>query len=205
MSSKCLRTNKRTNDDDDTKPARRPIPEQLALRAFSSPFIVHFLSTDELQSPNMRLLSTFLSLALLGAAPSALAAAGASKKTAEERFQLYHSKALSSAPVKLADASYRELTSTPRDYAVAVLLTAMDPRYGCQLCREFQPEWDLLARSWTSGDKKGLSRIVYGTLDFSDGRDIFMSVSTELLRTSFRGPLSCFEDCVWLTVLGWHS
>lgn len=122
----------------------------------------------------MRLLPT-LALALLGWSPTATLAAKA-KASPEERFQLYHTKALSSSPIKLSDPAYRELTATPRDYAVAVLLTAMDSRYGCQLCREFQPEWELLSRSWTGGDKKGESRIVFGTLDFTDGRDIFMSV-----------------------------
>ena len=125
----------------------------------------------------MRLL-TLLSLTLGLTATTTTAAASAAKKTPQERFQLYHAKALSSSPVKLLDASYRELTATPRDYAVAVLLTAMDARYGCQLCREFQPEWELLARSWTGGDRKGESRVVFGTLDFGDGRDVFMSVGT---------------------------
>ena len=126
----------------------------------------------------MRLLN-LLTATLLATASSAL---GASKKTSEERFQLYHSKAVSSSPVKLSEASYRELTATPRDYSVAVLLTAMDSRYGCQLCREFQPEWELLARSWTGGDRKGESRVVFGTLDFGDGRDIFMSVGLLALQ-----------------------
>jgi oligosaccharyltransferase complex subunit gamma len=119
----------------------------------------------------MRLLPTLL-LTLLGTAASA----AKPKKTPQERFSLYHTKSLASAPVKLRDPAYRELRGAPRDYSVAVLLTAMDSRYGCQLCREFQPEWDLLARSWTAGDKKGESRIVFGTLDFSDGREVFMSV-----------------------------
>jgi oligosaccharyltransferase complex subunit gamma len=119
----------------------------------------------------MRLLPTLL-LTLLGTAASA----AKPKKTPQERFSLYHTKSLAAAPRKLSDPAYRALTGAPRDYSVAVLLTAMDSRYGCQLCREFQPEWDLLARSWTAGDKKGESRIVFGTLDFSDGRDVFMSV-----------------------------
>ncbi len=121
----------------------------------------------------MRLLPTLL-LTLLGSVSPSLAAK--SKTPPAERFDAYHAKSLSSSPVKLVDQSYRELTGTPRDYTVAVLLTAMDPRFGCQLCREFQPEWDLLARSWTQGDKKGESRVVFGTLDFADGRDVFMSV-----------------------------
>ncbi len=120
----------------------------------------------------MRLLPTLL-LTLLGSG----SAHAAKRVPPEDRFQTYHAKALAAAPIKLADASYRELTGTPRDYTVAVLLTALDPRYGCQLCREFGPEWELLARSWTGGDKKGESRVVFGTLDFAEGRDIFMSVS----------------------------
>ena len=105
-----------------------------------------------------------------------LAALGA-KKPAADKFEEFHSKALSSPPLKLDDATYGKLTSTPRDYSVAVLLTALEVRFGCQLCRDFQPEWDLLAKSWTKGDKKGESRLVYGTLDFVDGKGTFQSVS----------------------------
>jgi hypothetical protein len=105
------------------------------------------------------------------------AAAIAAKKPAVDKFQHFHSKALSSSPLKLDDSIYGQLTSAPRDYSVAVLLTALESRFGCQLCREFQPEWDLLSKSWTKGDKKGESRLVFGTLDFTDGKDTFQSVS----------------------------
>lgn len=104
------------------------------------------------------------------------ATALAAKKATTDTFQEYHSKALSSAPLKLADASYDRLTGSPRNYSVAVLLTALESRFGCQLCREFQPEWDLLAKSWTKGDKAGDSRLIYGTLDFLDGKGTFQSV-----------------------------
>jgi oligosaccharyltransferase complex subunit gamma len=118
----------------------------------------------------MRWLPT-LALALLGS-PMAWAA----KKSPEARFAEYHTKSLASTPLKLSDVSYKSLTSAPRDYSLTVLLTAMDVRYGCQLCREFQPEWEILTRSWVKGDKAGSSRVLFGTLDFSDGRDTFMSV-----------------------------
>lgn len=104
----------------------------------------------------------------------------AAKKTAGDTFQQFHSKQLSSTPVKIEDTAYQKLVaSTPRDYSAVVLLTAMDARYGCQLCREFQPEFDLLARSWTKGDKAGESRLVFATLDFNDGRDTFMSLGLQ--------------------------
>ncbi|KAL2262885.1 hypothetical protein VTK26DRAFT_9090 [Humicola hyalothermophila] len=132
----------------------------------------------------MRWLSAVLSAALLAACPSL----AASKKAPEERFQAFHAKSLSSIPVKLSPSTYRELTSTPRDYTVAMLLTAMDPRYGCQLCREFQAEWELLSRSWIAGDKAGESRLVFGTLDFTDGRDIFMSLGLQTAPVLFLFP-----------------
>jgi oligosaccharyltransferase complex subunit gamma len=104
----------------------------------------------------------------------------AAKKPAADTFQQFHSKALSSAPLKLDDPSYGQLTAAPRDYSVAVLLTALESRFGCALCRDFQPEWDLLSKSWTKGDKQGESRLIYGTLDFTDGKNTFQSVSLQV-------------------------
>ncbi|KAK6864298.1 hypothetical protein PG990_006267 [Apiospora arundinis] len=126
----------------------------------------------------MRWLSLFMSLAL----PFGTLAA---KKpaTPADTFNDFHTKALATTPVKLLDSSYKKLTASPRDYSVAVLLTAMDARFGCQLCREFQPEWDLLAKSWLRGDKKAESRTIFGVLDFADGRDTFISVFEPPNRT----------------------
>jgi oligosaccharyltransferase complex subunit gamma len=118
----------------------------------------------------MRWLQGLLSISLLS-----VGAFGA-KKSSEERFKKYHTKGLSSSPVKLNDASYKDLTAVPRDYTGVVLLTALESRFGCELCRQFQPEWELLSRSWTKGDKKGDSRVLFGTLDFSDGRETFVAV-----------------------------
>lgn len=109
--------------------------------------------------------------------PFTLLATGVLAEPTSKQFQEFHKKALTSSPLKLDDASYKKVTALPRDYSVAVLLTAMDNRYACQMCREFGPEWDLLAASWTKGDKKGESGVIFSTLDFNDGRDTFMSVS----------------------------
>ena len=111
---------------------------------------------------------------LLTAALASLCAGA--KKPIRSAFDDFHKRALSSTPVKLNDASYESLTSVPRDYHVAVLLTALEARFGCQLCRDFQPEWDVLGRSWIRGDKKGQSRLIFGTLDFQDGKAAFQRV-----------------------------
>ncbi|KAF4551361.1 OST3/OST6-like protein [Elsinoe fawcettii] len=104
----------------------------------------------------------------------------AAKQTGEEKFRDYHSRQTSKGgPIKLTDGSYSKLTGPPRNYSTAVLLTALDPRFGCQMCHEFQPEWDLLVKSWTKGDKNGASKTVFGTLDFLDGKGTFQSLGLQ--------------------------
>ena len=98
------------------------------------------------------------------------------KRSDANSFEQYHGKFLSSAPLKLDDTIYNHLTAAPRNHSLVVLLTALEARFGCQLCRDFQPEWDLLGKSWVKGDKNGSSRTIYGTLDFTDGKGTFQKV-----------------------------
>ncbi|KAI0406514.1 OST3/OST6 family protein [Xylaria palmicola] len=117
--------------------------------------------------------------ALVAMAALPLRSFAAKSSSSADRFQTFHSQAVSVSPLKLADASYKKLTSAPRDYSVAVLLTALDAKYGCQLCGMFQPEWDILGKSWIKGDKSAESRLILGTLDFTDGRETFMSLGLQ--------------------------
>lgn len=113
----------------------------------------------------MRLIQLLVATAL---SVSALAA-----KKSTSAFDVYQKKP---APVTLTEQTYDELTSTPRDYHVAVILTALDAKYACGICREFQPEWEVIAKSWQKGDKKGSHRVLFGTLDFDQGRNVFVKV-----------------------------
>lgn len=113
------------------------------------------------------------------------------KSRSIDTFEEYHSKSLSTAPVKLDDASYEALTSLPRNYSAVVLLTAIEARFGCQLCRDFQPEWEAIGKSWIKGDRNGATRVIFGTLDFLDGKGTFHKVITStgcspVLATSYR-------------------
>ncbi|KAL3424364.1 OST3 OST6 family protein [Phlyctema vagabunda] len=118
----------------------------------------------------------FLKALVVSLLPAAVLGA---KKASTDKFEGYHAKSLSSTPLKLADSSYEKLTAAPRDYSVVVLLTALENRFGCKLCQEFQPEWDLLSKSWVKGDKPGESRLIYGTLDFLDGKNTFQSLGLQ--------------------------
>jgi oligosaccharyltransferase complex subunit gamma len=100
----------------------------------------------------------------------------AAQKSRTDKFQTYHSRSLSSTPLDIDDSIYDNLTSAPRDYSIAVLLTATEAKYGCKLCRDFAPEWELIAKSWNKGDKKGQSRVLFSTLDFSKGKNTFQKV-----------------------------
>lgn len=91
-------------------------------------------------------------------------------------FDKYLAKSISSAPLKLNDASYEELTAVPRNHTTIVLLTALGAQFGCQLCRDFQPEWEVVGKSWVKGDRAGDTRVLFGTLDFSNGKETFQKV-----------------------------
>jgi oligosaccharyltransferase complex subunit gamma len=117
----------------------------------------------------MRLLS-YLALTAL----SLTAAVSAKKAATSSKFDTYYG---ASAPVELDEKGYLELTAAPRDYSLAVLLTARDAKYACGICREFDPEWNIVGRSWQKGDRSGQKRVLFGTLDFDQGRNVFMKVS----------------------------
>ena len=119
------------------------------------------------------LVSAVAFAALLLAPSSALARSSVSA----DRFDGLLAKQLSAhGPIRLSDATFKGVTDAPRNFSAAILLTALDQRYGCKLCNDFQPEWNTLGSSWVKGDKTGESRLVIGTLDFSEGRETFTSV-----------------------------
>ncbi|PYI29420.1 oligosaccharyl transferase subunit [Aspergillus japonicus CBS 114.51] len=136
-----------------------------------------------------------------------------------DKYERYRSLARS-APIDLDDSSYEDLTSKPRDYHVAVLLTATEARFGCILCREFQPEWDLIARSWNKGPTPNDLKVLYATLEFTNGKETFQKLMLQTapvllvfpptvgpfskvddapLRFDFSGPISADQLYTWIS------
>ncbi|KKZ61824.1 hypothetical protein EMCG_03680 [[Emmonsia] crescens] len=160
----------------------------------------------------MRVMSIFTALICLVISLS-------NAKSTADKYKTYQALAKSSTPIVLDDSTYNDLTSRPRDYHVAVILTAGDARYGCQLCREIEPEWDLLARSWTKGVQQDTPRLLFGTLDFSQGKNTFQKLMLQTapvlmffpptvgsgakadaspIRYDFNAPLSADQISNWL-------
>lgn len=98
-----------------------------------------------------------------------------SADTASNKFERYQSLSRL-GPIALNDASFEDITSKPRDYHVAIVMTATEARFGCVICREFEPEWELIADSWNKGSKQEGLKLLFGTLDFRNGRGTFQKV-----------------------------
>ncbi|KND88975.1 Magnesium transporter protein 1 [Tolypocladium ophioglossoides CBS 100239] len=114
-------------------------------------------------------------LASLASACALVAGVLAAQKPSAQRFDEFRRIGQSSSSIPLNDD-------------VAVLLTAVAPRFGCQRCREFQPERDIVGRSWTKGDKDAESRLLFATLDFAEGRDTFVSLGLQTAPVLFLFP-----------------
>ncbi|KAK6360548.1 oligosaccharyl transferase subunit ost3/OST6 [Orbilia blumenaviensis] len=78
----------------------------------------------------------------------------------------------SKGSILLNDQLFAEISSPPRNYTSVVLFTALDSRYGCVLCRDFQPEFDLLGNSWHREHPQS-DGLLFGVLDFSVGKGTF--------------------------------
>ncbi|EPS37941.1 hypothetical protein H072_8343 [Dactylellina haptotyla CBS 200.50] len=113
-------------------------------------------------------------LNLLAACASLLSVTAAQKNA--NKYQTFADLAASSKGSKgsiiLNDQLFAEVTVPPRNYTTVVLFTALDQRFGCVLCREFQPEFDLLASSWHQDHPKS-DGLLIGVLDFTVGKATF--------------------------------
>ena len=106
----------------------------------------------------------------------ALPLASLAAKKPTSTFDKYLAKQASTSPVEIDEQGFNDLTSIPRDYSVAVLLTARHAKYACQICRDFDSEWSIIGRSWQKADRKGEKRVLLTTVDFDTGRNVFMKV-----------------------------
>lgn len=91
--------------------------------------------------------------------------------------------------LQLTDTLYDDLTTGPRNYTAVVLLTALESRIGCQLCREFGPEYDLLAKSWAV-DHTPTDGLFFAELDFANARTTFQKLQLTTAPVLFLFPPS---------------
>lgn len=76
--------------------------------------------------------------------------------------------------IKLDTALYETLTASDREWSAVVQLTAMGDQFKCAPCKEFNPNFNAVAKAWHAkvpADKRDTH--FFATLDFADGRDVF--------------------------------
>lgn len=91
------------------------------------------------------------------------------------------------AVLKLNGALFRDLVrAVPRNYSVFVMLTALNPRRGCSICRAAADEYEAVAASWRISGTYGQdpSKMYFTLADFDDASDVFQAVSALPKRVS---------------------
>ncbi|ORZ18609.1 hypothetical protein BCR42DRAFT_325022 [Absidia repens] len=79
--------------------------------------------------------------------------------------------------VKLDSNAYFKYTQGKRDYGMVVLLTALGDQFRCVPCREFDPEYKLVASSFQK--TKHSDRVFFGHLDFMDGQAVYQQLAIQ--------------------------
>ncbi|TFK42567.1 oligosaccharyl transferase subunit OST3/OST6 family [Crucibulum laeve] len=78
--------------------------------------------------------------------------------------------------IKLDATTFDLLTSPKRTWSAAIQLTALDKRRRCTPCMEFDPSWNMVAKSWTSVPKEQRNTHFFATLDFDDAPTVFQKL-----------------------------
>jgi len=124
------------------------------------------------QLPTMRLVGTLLSFLTVSSLAAVAVAAVEDKLVKYSQLAASEPKA---GLITLTNDLYSEIVAAPRNYTAVVLLTALNPKFGCVLCRELHPEYELLAKSWL-GQHKDSDGLLFASLDFGAGRETFMKL-----------------------------
>ncbi|KAI8065484.1 hypothetical protein BC940DRAFT_304227 [Gongronella butleri] len=90
--------------------------------------------------------------------------------------------------VKLDSDTYFKYTQGSREYGLVVLLTALSDQMRCYPCREFDPEYRLVAKSFQN--TKFADNLFFGHLDFFDGQAVYQQLGLQTAPTIFYFPPS---------------
>jgi len=79
--------------------------------------------------------------------------------------------------IRLNGDKFRQyVKSSPRNYSVIVMLTALAPQRQCSICKEVNNEFQILASSWKYSSGFSSYRLFFTMVDFDEGSDIFQAL-----------------------------
>ncbi|CAH1777998.1 unnamed protein product [Owenia fusiformis] len=67
------------------------------------------------------------------------------------------------------------LKSTPRNYSVVLMLTALQPQRQCAVCKQANDEFTIIANSWRYSNQFS-NKLFFAMVDFDEGQDVFSSL-----------------------------
>ncbi|KAI8099899.1 uncharacterized protein BX664DRAFT_377543 [Halteromyces radiatus] len=94
--------------------------------------------------------------------------------------------------VKLDSNAYFKYTQGKREYGMVILLTALGDQFRCVPCREFDPEYKLVASSFRKG--KEPNKVFFGHLDFQDGQAVYQQLALQTAPNVLYFPPSDASD-----------
>lgn len=66
--------------------------------------------------------------------------------------------------------------SSPRNYSIIIMLTALAPQRQCGICKEVNSEYQILASSWKYSNGFSGNKLFFAMVDFDEGSDIFQAL-----------------------------
>ncbi|GJJ77435.1 oligosaccharyltransferase complex subunit gamma [Entomortierella parvispora] len=94
--------------------------------------------------------------------------------------------------IELDSSSFEEVLSMPRNYSIVVLFTAISPEFQCVPCKNFDPEYKLVASGWSK--MKDKSQLLFGSLDFKVGQAVFQKFGMTNAPSALYFPASSAES-----------
>ncbi|KAK6168369.1 hypothetical protein SNE40_020920 [Patella caerulea] len=78
--------------------------------------------------------------------------------------------------IRLTGDKFRELVKTPpKNYSVIVMLTALQSKRQCSVCKQANDEYLILANSWRYSQQFS-DRLFFTMVDYDEGPDVFQSL-----------------------------
>jgi len=120
------------------------------------------------------MLLPFLALFLLPL--SLLVAAGTVE---DNHVRLVELAAANNGVIRLDENIYDMLTHPKRTWSATVHFTALDKRRKCSPCREFDPNFNAVAKSWTKVPQQDRDQHFFATADFDSASAVFQKLGMQ--------------------------
>ncbi|KAJ3262237.1 oligosaccharyl transferase subunit ost3/OST6 [Boothiomyces macroporosus] len=92
----------------------------------------------------------------------------------------------SAAVINLNTESFNLFTESPRNYTVFALLTTTLTEHNCEPCRQFTPEYTLVAEGWKRVRESG--KMYFGVVDYKNAQPIFQKYKISNVPVVYRFP-----------------